>query len=225
MRLARAEVRTPLSLPLCPCEGELEDHPSLSPSLRKQSQQWQTPPFCASARSTARAPTTLCSSSVFSGEVLTAFDELNVMQDKHTIRTIASGKSASFPATWKVTAAYHTPGTEIVGQTSNINERLINIDNLLIARSSSRTSTRPRTTSRPLRVRAPVRVASRERVGQERAAVGVLAARAAAAVTGAFGGTSLTSATTLYRTSATDLIAGINTAAQTMDEKDIPQDE
>jgi hypothetical protein len=46
------------------------------------------------------------------------------------IRTISQGKSASFPATWKVSAGYHTPGSEIVGQTSNINERVINIDNL-----------------------------------------------------------------------------------------------
>jgi hypothetical protein len=51
----------------------------------------------------------------------------------------------------------------------------------------------------------------------------VLAARASATVTGANGGTSLTSATTLYRTSATDLVAGLFAAAQTFDEKDIPQ--
>jgi hypothetical protein len=50
----------------------------------------------------------------------------------------------------------------------------------------------------------------------------VLAARAAALVTGGNGGTQLTSATTLYKTSATDLAAGIYSAAQTLDEKDVP---
>ena len=32
---------------------------------------------------------------IFAGEVLTAFDETNVMKDLHVARTIASGKSAS----------------------------------------------------------------------------------------------------------------------------------
>jgi hypothetical protein len=54
---------------------------------------------------------------------------------------------------------------------------------------------------------------------------GVLAARASATVTGGFGGTTFTSATTLYRTSATDLAAGLYSAAQTFDEKDIPESE
>jgi len=33
---------------------------------------------------------------VFSGEVLTAFNNNNIFMDKHTVRTISSGKSASF---------------------------------------------------------------------------------------------------------------------------------
>lgn len=163
---------------------------------------------------------------VFSGEILTAFDEFCATQDKHVIRSIQSGKSASFPATWKVVASYHTPGVEIVGQTSNTNERLINIDNLLIAPVFI-----------PLIDEAKNHFEYRNEYARQCGlalantwdknvlSVGLLAARAAATVTGAFGGTSLTSATTLYRTSATDLAAGINAAAQTMDEKDIPQDE
>ena len=51
----------------------------------------------------------------------------------------------------------------------------------------------------------------------------VLAARASTTVTGGNGGTVLTSGTTLYRTSATDLAAGIYAAIQAMDEKDIPE--
>jgi hypothetical protein len=51
---------------------------------------------------------------------------------------------------------------------------------------------------------------------------GVNAARASATVTGAFGGTQLTSTTTLYKTSASDLAAGLFAAAQALREKDIP---
>ncbi|MQB00669.1 MAG: capsid protein [Actinobacteria bacterium] len=69
----------------------------------------------------------------WSGEVLTSFHEMNVTDDKHLIRTIASGKSAQFPATGVVTAAYHTPGAYLVGQSVNSNEVVISIDDLLVA--------------------------------------------------------------------------------------------
>jgi hypothetical protein len=54
-------------------------------------------------------------------------------RDKFMTRNIKNGKSAQFPVTWKVVASYHTPGNEIVGQTSNANEKVIVIDDLLIA--------------------------------------------------------------------------------------------
>lgn len=71
---------------------------------------------------------------VFSGEVLTAFEEVNIAKDLHQMRTITEGKSASFPVMGKATARYHTKGTAILG--SNLiahNERVINVDDLLIA--------------------------------------------------------------------------------------------
>lgn len=71
---------------------------------------------------------------VFSGEVLTAFEEVNIAKDLHRMRTITHGKSASFPVMGKASARYHEPGTAILG--SNViahNERVINIDDLLIA--------------------------------------------------------------------------------------------
>lgn len=70
---------------------------------------------------------------VFGGEVLTAYETASKTAGKFMLRQIASGKSAQFPATWKVSASYHTPGAEIVGQTSNVNERVITIDDLLLA--------------------------------------------------------------------------------------------
>jgi hypothetical protein len=70
---------------------------------------------------------------VFAGEVLGAFSETNVALSRTMVRSISSGKSAQFPATWKATASYHTPGTEIVGQVIKGNERVIVIDDLLIS--------------------------------------------------------------------------------------------
>jgi hypothetical protein len=70
---------------------------------------------------------------VFGGEVLTAYETASKTLGKFMLRQIAHGKSAQFPATWKVNASYHTPGAEIVGQVSNVNERVISIDDLLLA--------------------------------------------------------------------------------------------
>ena len=69
----------------------------------------------------------------FSGEVLAAFEERNVMMPLHTVRTIQSGKSASFPLVGTATAGYHVPGDEILGTAIDHSERVIQIDNLLVA--------------------------------------------------------------------------------------------
>jgi hypothetical protein len=61
---------------------------------------------------------------VFGGEVMVAFETNTVTLDKHKVRTIPHGKSASFPATWKVTGGYHTPGAEITGQSTNVAQRI-----------------------------------------------------------------------------------------------------
>lgn len=70
---------------------------------------------------------------VFSAEVLTAFEEKNVMMPLHTVRTISSGKSAQFPMTGTASASYHVPGDEILGNAINHAERVISIDNLLVS--------------------------------------------------------------------------------------------
>ena len=54
--------------------------------------------------------------SVFGGEVLTAFDSATVTLDKHFIKNLSGGaKSYRFPKTWKASAEYHTPGSELLG--------------------------------------------------------------------------------------------------------------
>ena len=76
---------------------------------------------------------------VFSGEILTTFEEMNVMKGLHTIRTISNGKSAQFPVTGIATAKYHTAGENIAdagnSYLSSIKhaEKVITIDDVLLA--------------------------------------------------------------------------------------------
>lgn len=71
---------------------------------------------------------------VFSGEVISQFEEHTVCLDKHQIHTISSGKSSQFPVLGTVPdAEYHTPGTEILGQQVLQSERVITLDSLLIS--------------------------------------------------------------------------------------------
>lgn len=72
---------------------------------------------------------------IFSGEVLTTFNTKTVMADKTRVRNIASGKSAQFPAIGKTTASYHTPGTEILGDAIQSDEKVITIDDKLLAKT------------------------------------------------------------------------------------------
>lgn len=81
---------------------------------------------------------------VFSGEVLTTFEENNAMLPLTRQRTISSGKTAQFPVTGVAAAKYHTPGESLFAdeQTSddplylskiNHAERTIAIDGVLTA--------------------------------------------------------------------------------------------
>ena len=51
---------------------------------------------------------------VFAGEVITTFEENNVMLPLSRVRTITSGKSAQFPTSGVATATYHTPGESVL---------------------------------------------------------------------------------------------------------------
>lgn len=76
---------------------------------------------------------------VWSGEVLTTFQNETHMLDKHVVRTISSGRSAQFPVTGVATAKYHTPGDNIAtgssGYTTNFShaEKVIGIDGLCLS--------------------------------------------------------------------------------------------
>lgn len=161
---------------------------------------------------------------VYSGEVLAAFETACVTEDKHMMRMIKSGKSATFPATWRVTSAYHTPGAEIVGQTSNTNERVITIDDLLVSSVfiPSIDEAKNHYEYRSIYSTEAGRSLAYTK-DKNILQVGVLAARASATVTGASGGTALTNAN--YGTDGATLAAGIFSAGQAMDEKDIPEND
>lgn len=71
---------------------------------------------------------------LFSGEVIDQFEETTVVLDKHTIHTITSGKSSSFPVMGTMPdAEYHVPGEEILGQEVMQAEKIITLDSLLIS--------------------------------------------------------------------------------------------
>ena len=76
---------------------------------------------------------------VFSNEILTTFEEANVMKDLHTVRTITSGKEAQFPVIGTADAKYFTVGEDVLESSNGYaqqikhGERTIGIDDMLIA--------------------------------------------------------------------------------------------
>lgn len=70
---------------------------------------------------------------VFAGEVMKTFQLETIFDALQRIRSISAGKSAQFPAIGQASAGYMTPGDELVGQSIAGNERVINIDQLLVA--------------------------------------------------------------------------------------------
>lgn len=133
-------------------------------------------------------------------------------------------KSAQFPATWKGTAAYHTPGTQIVAQTLNANERVIVIDSLLTA---SRFIASIDEAMSHFDYRAPISrdigMAMGRQLDQNVARNFVLAARASATVSGGDGGTVITAATA--GTNADVLVQSVFDAVTALDNKNVPEND
>ena len=173
---------------------------------------------------------------VYAGEVLTAFERSTITLDKHMVRTIANGKSAAFPVTGKIGAEYHVPGAELTGLQGNQAERIITIDDLLVSHvfladiDEAKTHFDVRSiysTEMGRKLAQSMDIA----VFQEH----VLAARAAAAITGGNGGTELvndlfkndggTAGAATEAAKAAALAIGVFQIAQTFDEKDIPEDQ
>lgn len=163
---------------------------------------------------------------VFAGEVLTAFQESTVTDDKFMKRTITSGKSAQFPILGKISAAYHTPGAEITGLTVPANEQVITIDDLLISHSFIANIDEA---MNHYDVRGPYATEMGRALAYQQdkhlLQLAILAARGSAPVTTEAGGGSVTDAAFLTDTTGEKLIAGLFAAAQKLDEKYIPEDD
>lgn len=65
---------------------------------------------------------------VYGGEVITAFQEYNQFLDKVNYKSIASGTTMKFPATWKIGSEYHEAGTELLGLDVETKEYTITLD-------------------------------------------------------------------------------------------------
>ncbi len=160
---------------------------------------------------------------VFSGEVLRTFTETNIMRGLHRIRTIASGHTAQFPAFGTAaTGGLHVPGAQVDGQVIKSNEKTIAIDG--IAYSSVFIDELDE-----LLLHYDLRAPYSDALGRKLALdydkqclqVAVLAARAAATITGGNGGSVITDAS--FSTDGEAMAEGIFDAAQALDEKDIPE--
>ena len=189
---------------------------------------------------------------VFSGEVLQVFEENNALLPLVRQRTISSGKSAQFPVTGVATAKYHTPGESIMasgldadasgGSTGDgilnsskyltnmsHSERLISIDGMLVSSAFIGDIDEAKN-------HYDVRSAYSTQIGRELAyhadrALIRTAIAGARADKDRFGGTdakfkgeSIDIDISNDGVSGTELIDGIFSVAQKMDEKSVPSD-
>jgi len=69
----------------------------------------------------------------YTAEVDASFVENYKLEGRITVRTISQGKSASFPAIGTIGSRYHVPGTDILGQVVEHNERILTLDPMLIS--------------------------------------------------------------------------------------------
>ncbi len=160
---------------------------------------------------------------IYAGEVLTAFEQTTLLKVLTLHRTITHGKTADFPATYRATGGYHTPGEELVGNAISHNEVTIAIDDLLVSDVFLASIDEA---MNHYEVRS---IYSKEQgeflavqYDQNIARNLVRAARGAALFSGDQGGSTANDADS--DSSATSLAASIWTAKQSMEEKDVPVD-
>jgi hypothetical protein len=168
---------------------------------------------------------------IFTGEVLEVFEKALVMnENRMTIRTITHGKSAAFGAMGDIAAAYHTPGAVLTGTTVNHNEIVITIDGKLLAQAFIADIDEAK-------AEYDVRSRYTHKMGYALAKQWdidafielILSARnSTPIVTGGAGtGTVISDAafdSAVPATQATAIAKAFFTAAQTMDEKDVPSE-
>lgn len=166
----------------------------------------------------------------WSGEILTTFEEANVMAPLHMTRSISSGKSAQFPVIGTASTKYHTPGDSVVTAAGYLNtirtgERLIYVDKML-------TSSVFVAKVEELINHYDVRSIYSTELGRAMAkkydeTLLILAAKAAYApdndpITGAKGGTVVQIAA---GATGQNLLDGISASMQRLDEQDVPKED
>jgi len=155
------------------------------------------------------------------GEVITAYERTTVMADKHLTQTLSKGKSAKFPAFWRASASYHTPGVELTGGQIASQDITISPDDKLV---SDVFIADVDEMLMDVNFRSPYTAAIGEALAvkfdQAVIRAGILAARGGALFTGDQGGSTLVNAS--YGTDATVLFDGLSQAKQEMDEKNVP---
>jgi len=158
---------------------------------------------------------------VFSGEVLSTFQKENLMLGMSTVRTISSGKSAQFPVTGTVSASYHTAGNEITGQAIKHNEKVINIDDMLLADAfvAEIEQLKNHYDVRSI-YSSEMGSALSNKVDTHLLSLAILASQASANISGGNGGTEITDADA--NTNATSLISSVFEAIQKLDENNVP---
>lgn len=157
----------------------------------------------------------------FGGEIMGIFQQALVAVPSFMVRNITNGKTAQFPAYGRVTANYHTPGAEIVGQTVAHAERTISIDDMLVADVAL---AQIDDLMNHYDVRGPysseLAYALANKADKQILQTALLAARGTATVTGGSDGLAITSASAA--SSASALITAAFTASQNFDEKNLP---
>jgi hypothetical protein len=169
---------------------------------------------------------------IFSGEVLTAFEQKCIMMPLNNVRTISNGKTAQFPAIGGTSAKYHTVGTQLLGTEITSGETTISIDGLLLSdvfiadidEAMSHFEVRSRYS-------AAMGYALANAADRNIFFEVIKAARAAATIPGGYGGTEIKNdkfaiaagtGSADVTEQAKALAAGLFAAAQTLDEKDVP---
>lgn len=158
---------------------------------------------------------------LFGGEVITAFETSTVLRDKHMTKSLSNGKSYKFPAIWRATGGYHTPGVEITGDQIEHTEITVDPDDKLVSSVFIADIDE-------LLNHFDVRQGYTKELGEFLAThydANVLrtliqASRGPSLFTGDQGGTGLENAD--FTTNAVALIDGFSAAKQAMDEKDVP---
>ena len=171
---------------------------------------------------------------LYAGEVLTAFEQASITQDKHIIRSISQGVSVQFPLIWKTSGADYayinssgntgTTAVAVNGSAVNKNEKVISVDGLLL--NSFFVNNLDEAMSH-----FDVRSIYAKEAGIELGTQwdknvlqqALLGARSAALVSGGNGGTVLTNAS--YGTSGATLGSGLFDAAEQLDENNVPEND